>query len=259
MSMKCEQYGKHPDQIEIYDVGNLIINRLYYSIVFNPDEARFVRRKINEWLDDHEDRRKTMNEEDIDIVVVEGVEGPSLYVDNHRVAGSKPWGGGHVQKKWTTTRRNILSAFLGNWTTQPSISGPMLDRIEGFIDSEIAGGVRRQEMTNLEGDRYDRIAEEILEDSDVDTSVLHGHDWANLSAAIAIYLRSNFSAHIEKLGLENESLRYDIDEAKSIIEIVENRCMAVDGAVGSTAEHITDEELRRLYKALARSTDTEDK
>lgn len=204
-----------------------------------------------------------MSEGYIDIVMVEGVKGPSLYVNNHRVAGPKPWGGGFVQKNWPTTRRNILAALLGNWTTQPSLSGPMLDRIEGFIDSEIAGGVRRQEMTNLEGDRYDRIADEILEDSDVDTSVLHGHDWANLSAAIAIYLRSNFSAHIEKLEIEkleqeNERLRYDINEAKSIIKIVENRCMAVDGPVGSTAEHITDEELRRLYKALARSADTEE-
>lgn len=67
MSIKCEQYGNYPDQIEIYNINNLIINGFYYStdfnthnysyysIALNPDEARFVRRKINEWLDDHEE------------------------------------------------------------------------------------------------------------------------------------------------------------------------------------------------------------
>ena len=34
------------------------------------------------------------------IEVVHGVEGDCLVIDDNRVAGPKPWGGGHVTKIW---------------------------------------------------------------------------------------------------------------------------------------------------------------
>lgn len=37
------------------------------------------------------------------VVIVAGVEGDSLYVNDHRCAGPKPWGGGAV--KWTKNVR----------------------------------------------------------------------------------------------------------------------------------------------------------
>ncbi len=36
----------------------------------------------------------------IEIMVVKGVEGPSLYINNYRVAGPKPWGGGPAIMTW---------------------------------------------------------------------------------------------------------------------------------------------------------------
>lgn len=36
----------------------------------------------------------------ISILVVSGVEGPSLYINNFRIVGSKPWGGGDIIKEW---------------------------------------------------------------------------------------------------------------------------------------------------------------
>jgi hypothetical protein len=30
------------------------------------------------------------------LLIVEGVEGTSVYINNHRVAGPKPWGGGRT-------------------------------------------------------------------------------------------------------------------------------------------------------------------
>lgn len=79
----------------------------------------------------------------VNVEVISGVEGPCLSINEYRVAGPKPWGGGQVTKSWVTSRRDILAAFLGAWTTQPAISGRMLDRIEAFIDQELQGEVRK--------------------------------------------------------------------------------------------------------------------
>lgn len=42
---------------------------------------------------------------------VSGVEGPSLYVNDHRVIGPKPWGGGTILKTWDVPRSELLSAL----------------------------------------------------------------------------------------------------------------------------------------------------
>ncbi len=34
------------------------------------------------------------------ICVVQGVEGPSIYLNDFRIAGPKPWGGGSVIYEW---------------------------------------------------------------------------------------------------------------------------------------------------------------
>ena len=37
----------------------------------------------------------------VDIIcLVDGVEGKSLYLNDHRIAGPKPWGGGRVLQQW---------------------------------------------------------------------------------------------------------------------------------------------------------------
>ena len=37
------------------------------------------------------------------IDVIDGVEGPCLAIDDYRIAGPKPWGGGHVIHSWTVS------------------------------------------------------------------------------------------------------------------------------------------------------------
>jgi hypothetical protein len=53
----------------------------------------------------------------ISVIFIRGVEGPSLYVNNYRVLGSKPWGGGTIVKEWTvsaaTLMRDLTMAFGG--------------------------------------------------------------------------------------------------------------------------------------------------
>lgn len=43
--------------------------------------------------------------------VVVGPCGPALYIDNHRVAGPKPWGGGQVTHQFKADWREVLRAL----------------------------------------------------------------------------------------------------------------------------------------------------
>ena len=49
-----------------------------------------------------------MKEEMIEINIVQGVEGKSLYINDHRVAGSKPWGGGKIIQTWKVQKKDLL-------------------------------------------------------------------------------------------------------------------------------------------------------
>lgn len=40
------------------------------------------------------------DESDVTLILVAGVEGPSVYLNDHRIAGPKPWGGGEVIHEW---------------------------------------------------------------------------------------------------------------------------------------------------------------
>lgn len=53
-------------------------------------------------------------DKEIKIEEISGVEGNSLYLIDHRISGSKPWGGGSVLKSWTTTIKDILTAISTN-------------------------------------------------------------------------------------------------------------------------------------------------
>lgn len=56
-----------------------------------------------------------MGDERVEIIVVSGVEGPSLYVNGYRVLGNKPWGGGDTLQSWKvdskTFKEDILEAL----------------------------------------------------------------------------------------------------------------------------------------------------
>lgn len=43
--------------------------------------------------------------------LVEGVEGPSVYLNAHRIAGPKPWGGGQVAREWKVSSEDVYSAL----------------------------------------------------------------------------------------------------------------------------------------------------
>lgn len=45
------------------------------------------------------------------IEVVKGVEGHALYINNYRIAGPKPWGGGPTVLRWTIEKKRLLENF----------------------------------------------------------------------------------------------------------------------------------------------------
>lgn len=47
-----------------------------------------------------------------DVYVVSGVEGPSVYVNDTRMAGPKPWGGGKTIYSWKTRGQDVLDCFV---------------------------------------------------------------------------------------------------------------------------------------------------
>lgn len=53
--------------------------------------------------------------DEVDICIVSGVEGPSVYVNELRVAGPKPWGGGSVICEFRAKRSAIDEALKQVW------------------------------------------------------------------------------------------------------------------------------------------------
>lgn len=47
----------------------------------------------------------------VDVEIVEGVEGTCLVINDNRVCGPKPWGGGRVTKKWRASAKIISDAL----------------------------------------------------------------------------------------------------------------------------------------------------
>lgn len=48
----------------------------------------------------------------INIEIIQGVEGKSLYLNDIRVAGNKPWGGGSVVNNWKINEEDLIKAII---------------------------------------------------------------------------------------------------------------------------------------------------
>jgi hypothetical protein len=45
------------------------------------------------------------------VTVLKGVEGFSVYINDYRVAGPKPWGGGKILQEWKVERKDMETAL----------------------------------------------------------------------------------------------------------------------------------------------------
>lgn len=52
-----------------------------------------------------------MDNEKVKIELINGCEGKSVYINDYRVAGPKPWGGGYTEKIWMANKKDILHAL----------------------------------------------------------------------------------------------------------------------------------------------------
>lgn len=60
----------------------------------------------------HDPNCPTLKPEKIyELTLCDGVEGQSLYLDDTRIAGPKPWGGGTVVKTWEVRARDLENAI----------------------------------------------------------------------------------------------------------------------------------------------------
>lgn len=57
------------------------------------------------------DQSRPSERDKVAVQFVEGVEGPSIYLKNFRIAGRKPWGGGTVKYSWTVPLTDIDRAL----------------------------------------------------------------------------------------------------------------------------------------------------
>jgi hypothetical protein len=55
--------------------------------------------------------------------LIDGVEGMSLYLNDQRIAGPKPWGGGTVMKTWHTSANEILQILASADTKEETCPG----------------------------------------------------------------------------------------------------------------------------------------
>lgn len=56
------------------------------------------------------DKRVEVVGKQFELIYVAGVEGNSIYLNDFRIAGPKPWGGGKILKEWKVDLSDILEA-----------------------------------------------------------------------------------------------------------------------------------------------------
>jgi len=59
----------------------------------------------------------------VTIEIVSGVEGASVYMNDYRIAGNKPWGGGRVTASFTAGRADICRALKIKPPTETKTEG----------------------------------------------------------------------------------------------------------------------------------------
>lgn len=57
--------------------------------------------------------------ETIEMLLVAGVAGDSIYLNDHRIAGPKPWGGGKIVQRWdrVAADRPVVASDWGDRET----------------------------------------------------------------------------------------------------------------------------------------------
>lgn len=57
----------------------------------------------------------------LSLLIVQGVGGLSVYLNDYRIAGEKPWGGGAVLHTWKVSLKDIVRALRGAVSVNESV------------------------------------------------------------------------------------------------------------------------------------------
>ena len=49
--------------------------------------------------------------DEVRIDIIKGVEGLAIYINDYRICGPKPWGGGEIVKTWKSKLDDVLTAI----------------------------------------------------------------------------------------------------------------------------------------------------
>ncbi len=56
-------------------------------------------------------KTKELTNRELELVLIEGPEGMAVCLNNYRIAGPKPWGGGKLCKAWCVKIDDIIKAI----------------------------------------------------------------------------------------------------------------------------------------------------
>lgn len=95
--------------------AELLGNPTYEQWIDHGDKALGLLDEALDQLDEMATRRERVDAflENVHVVLVDGVEGEALYINNYRIAGPKPWGGGEVLKEWKGSLTRALTRYEG--------------------------------------------------------------------------------------------------------------------------------------------------
>jgi hypothetical protein len=68
--------------------------------------------------------------------LVKGVEGNSIYLNDYRIAGPKPWGGGTVLQSWRVKAANVLKVLEEDPPAKSASSTPLRGNVKATVEAK---------------------------------------------------------------------------------------------------------------------------
>lgn len=107
-----------------------------------------------------------IDEEKVNVTIVSGVEGKSIYINDYRICGNKPWGGGTIIEEWKNVDiERFINAFAGK-LVEPASKEEIEEIIMNIVRNEPSNDIKiiikhqAKALVNKIGKRNDLICNE---------------------------------------------------------------------------------------------------
>ena len=120
-----DQEKRIQEAITLFQAGRKYSKHGTIKINLNEDGYDVVLSALNEKLQrERQDPVQPTREKNIEICTISGCEGECVALNQYRIAGPKPYGGGRVVKRWNTSLHDISNALRGIATLTPIATEP---------------------------------------------------------------------------------------------------------------------------------------